>query len=489
MGKLVNLIHRVSEERFYSGKHGNIIKEETFKTLLKEKVEVSLRREILVLESDVDNNKLVLKKYITLKHAKLIKFKSGYKKYELKTTSKVYTSLTLYKGNKGFSTYFVSDITKPYVRTNIVNNKVIIIIRELLDGLGLISNKEVYGFLGVFIDNVKDNKTSLFNLKGTTNGQLLLNYVLGRFLNGYDLIYDQDKSIEVAKVFRLNKKAYGNKTIYDYLSDKCFLPNPHMIKEASDFRDKHFPTESLDLTILSIYYHLGYNWGDISVNTGMISNTINPYGDYFKFTALGGTNYINDDGTKKFLSLVSKHKNGLSDMSVVDVIRLVNNLIIIQDVYGLSINESFLDLEFTEDIISQLYDTVINTGIFVPKENLIKSLKRSVKKGYRFAVGSDRYDEKDHSFGTVFNDPTSIIKIFNDKGRLTHSMRIGTNSTYVDIKIESPTSKKLEMFSDRVSSNKFGLNVRGLYSKSRFENYITEKYTNISLDDIVYNDK
>ena len=486
----LTLLDKISVENLYliiddgtNSKSQTLVNQETFNNGMKNRIDASVHRETIVIEEDLEVGKVILKKYVTCKSATPRKFKNGYEQYKLIDEIKEYTSLTLNRNEPGFSIYHSNNNTPYYVRVNIVNDHIIFLIRELLSST-LFGSDELNRILTTLIRNTQPNYK--ISSKIGDDKDVLTRYVLSRFLSKYEITYNTNDIINVAKTFRFNKKLYRGMDIADYISDINYINNPDIVKKALGFK-------GVNMDNLSIYNKLGYNWADITSTEEIYNNVIptHPTEEFYNdWNIIFSNGYTRAWG----MNFITKHRDVLRGFDLKHIKYIIEKAMYLEEIYGITLKPGFSTklADFFDEIFESLRYSTESTGVYYIKNSLISSIKRHLRKKYRAGVKISNWNKQNIG---------SLLEIRNVSGKTLETYLV--TPSYINITfdalddIHNQPTDDLHNIMDRVGkkiyNGEFGLNVSSAYSISKFEeklcSEINDEYIGIFKESICYINK
>lgn len=478
---------------------GQEVNQEDFNRGLKDGLESSVDRVTMVLEeTNKPNSKLVIKKYVTKKNGKKKTFKNGFSKYALKTYFKEYTSVTVNAKDLSFCIYYINNNSKaPYVRRDIITHSIIDIVSGLdTNEYDEKTNHGIREIIEVFIDlitpeqekGVGDNFDKSYVMSSTNR----LNYRLSKNLfyrYGVSVTINSPLNIiQYATIFRIDKKSYKGKSIYEYISKTKSIDNIGLVKRVLDHATKDSSSYTINLDALSIYSALGYEFSDIireesclcvydSTKKGLSFSSINKF--YNKYVK------------SRYLRFIGEHKTALKHLNFNDLLNVLNKLLVLEDVYGLKFKTDFNVniIDLIDKVKDTLDATTRNTGLIHPNKELNTWLTK--KLGRKLIIDNDvnRLIREGTSMGCddIFDlsrvDQSSYITIRSKGGKKFMDLSITPDYCYQEYALPKKNNTMVDLIDTekklgkKIYKGDFGLNVIAIYSKKQFIKTLSEDFS------------
>lgn len=564
---MLNTIHRSIVERFhvevtdtifdvFSDNEEPITKleisdEEKFKDALKRNIPCTVHRETFVVEHDDEKNKIIFKKYFVRKNSAYVKKISSTR---LKTY-KAYKSLSVDMNTGEFSIYTADASSKkkqskPFIRQSIFTAQVLTAIEGIFEN-GLIENTEILTGINkaLALFRVRESLTQIvsndrlrtifnrgdrqINLGTYFNYFLIVNYLKKMGLNEHN----DYNILEQANNFRLNKKNYIGKSIYQYYAD-YFKAEESFVRYIFQYRDQlnihiyeknknkkdldwwdssatkkenekesYYNINEFGLTIL---YNLGYTIYDIKTDHNLLEVVYNRNDSYgsLHFNALQEniSSLCLDvlvDNKEFFKSMIKQHPEYVKTIT-----QLIKDFRILRDVYGIKIDMETLYYCGSTFIFKSLGAAVETTGIYTVSKNFLSRLKRQLPqntecgiakninrkinlndqhKGWNTGIISGLYNgDNEKRFATLMlTHKKTKLKLMVGEDYINHREFKGKTKLSVfdfDSKKEktSELTKSFYKFNSNFNKNKNKSSYVGLkahYSRAEFEKLLSQEFS------------
>ena len=567
---MLNTIHRSIVERFHvevtdtivnvfsdndeaGYKRLEISDEEKFKDALKRNIPCTVHRETFVVEYDDEKNKVIFKKYFVRKNSAYVKKISSTK---LKTY-KAYKSLSVDMNTGEFSIY-TADVSskkkqsKPFIRQSIFTAQVLTAIEGIFEN-SLIENTEIltginkalalFGVRESVIQIVSNDRLKIIfnradrqiNLGTYFNYFLIVNYLKKMGLNEHN----DYNILEQANNFRLNKKNYIGKSIYQYYADH-FRAEESFVRYIFQYRDQlnihiheknknkkeldwwdssntkkenerenYYHINAFGLTIL---YNLGYTIYDIKTDHNLLEVVYNRNDSYG--SSPFNTNILHEnisllsldvlvDNKEFFKSMIKQHPEYVKTIT-----QLIKDFCVLRDVYGVKIDMETLYYCGSTFIFKSLGAAVETTGIYTVSKNFLSRLKKQLPqntecgitkninkkinlneqhKGYVTGIISGLYNgDSEKRFATlILTHKKTKLKLMVGEDYINHREFKGKTKLSVfdfDSKKEktSELTKSFYKFNSNFNKNKNKSSYVGLkahYSRAEFEKLLSQEFS------------
>jgi hypothetical protein len=529
------------------------VDQETFNASLKDKKPCFVTRFTFVVEHDTEKNRVIFKRYFTNKRSVMV---ARINKNHLKT-HRSYDSLSIDIKTGKFSIYRASTgkknkRLKPTIRQTAFNLRTLNMIESIFDS-GLIDSDEIKAGVnkGLSLMGYRHSVTDyydegvlqrIFNTPNKTitfvdhfKTLLALNY----FTKNNIKIPNEHSILEHAQNFRLNKKDYFGKSIYDYYAD-YFDVSVKFIKDVFEYKDnlnywvfvnkkngkenwfdeesdkikKNTLYYSIDEFNLTILYKLGFSVSNIIANKKLSS---------FLFVQENHVTQFYKNPAKKIpLDILTRNKSSLINILLIEnaprdiIYNLLDKIKIIKDVYGVSVNPDIIYHTDIDQIALALNEATCETGLYTVSKSFLDKVKRvvnnkkikcsvkpmnRVNKDAKIAESffsfkrPNLYSEKFCSIITFSDHNGNKIKtllVYTDHCQTTQykkSKTISLNDLMVNNKqdaLDKAIGKIMSLFDVKDDKLKY-TGLKAVYSKKVFEEIMVKKYSEENFKSVMNN--